>query len=63
MGRIQNLGPVTTYGVNDTVLDSWGQIETWVAGVEIFGCNGSPSTRLMKIARETRRLDPLIRAL
>ncbi len=33
--NVHNLGPVTTYGVNDMVLDSWGQVETWTAEKEI----------------------------
>ncbi len=32
--KVKNLshnGPVTTYGVNDMVLDTWGHVEKWVA--------------------------------
>ena len=29
--RVCNHGPVTTYGVNDMVLDNWGAVEAWVA--------------------------------
>jgi hypothetical protein len=31
VGEVRNLGPVTTYGVNDMVLDNWGAVEQWVA--------------------------------
>lgn len=29
--EIHNLGPVTTYGPNDMVLDNWGRVERWHA--------------------------------
>ncbi|MGT2462551.1 hypothetical protein [Sinomonas atrocyanea] len=29
--RVVNLGPVTTYGQNDMVLDNWGIVRTWSA--------------------------------
>jgi hypothetical protein len=28
---VRNLGPVTTYGTNDMVLDNWGEVDRWVA--------------------------------
>lgn len=28
---VTNVGEVTTYGVNDMVLDNWGQVDTWIA--------------------------------
>ncbi len=42
INEVRNLGPVTTYGVNDMVLDSWGQIETWVAeeAITSYGVSG-----------------------
>src|SRR4029453_1419402 len=29
--EVINTGPVTTYGVNDMVLDNWGVVDTWTA--------------------------------
>jgi len=29
--RVVNVGPVTTYGQNDMVLDNWGEVATWTA--------------------------------
>ena len=29
--KVVNRGPVTTYGVNDMVLDNWGIVNEWVA--------------------------------
>jgi hypothetical protein len=39
---VRNLGPVTTYGVNDMVLDNWGQVDCWVAEEKLtsFGPSG-----------------------
>ena len=31
VNEIHNLGPVTTYGPNDMVLDNWGRVERWHA--------------------------------
>ena len=31
VGLVHCLGPVTTYGPNDMVLDNWGQVDRWVA--------------------------------
>lgn len=28
---VRNRGPVTTYGVNDMVLDNWGAVDRWIA--------------------------------
>ncbi|MFJ7567923.1 hypothetical protein ACIQW9_13275 [Herminiimonas sp. NPDC097707] len=28
---VHNLGPVVTYGVNDMVLDNWGNVDRWIA--------------------------------
>jgi hypothetical protein len=28
---VRNRGPVTTYGVNDMVLDNWGTVDRWIA--------------------------------
>ena len=32
---VRNLGPVTTYGSNDMVLDNWGQVDRWTADAKI----------------------------
>jgi hypothetical protein len=32
---VRNLGPVTTYGANDMVLDNWGTVDRWVASDKI----------------------------
>ncbi|MEG1680309.1 MAG: hypothetical protein RR326_09455, partial [Stenotrophomonas sp.] len=39
---VRNLGPVTTYGVNDMVLDNWGVVDQWEAQEKItsFGPSG-----------------------
>ena len=39
---VRNLGPVTTYGVNDMVLDNWGQVDRWEAQEKLtsFGPSG-----------------------
>jgi hypothetical protein len=29
--QVRNLGPVTTLGVNDMMLDNWGKVHTWIA--------------------------------
>ena len=29
--EVVDVGPVTTYGQNDMVLDNWGSVETWTA--------------------------------
>jgi hypothetical protein len=29
--EVRNLGPVTTRGVNDMLLDNWGSVHTWIA--------------------------------
>ncbi len=29
--EVHNVGPVTTYGVNDMVLDNWGKVHRWIA--------------------------------
>ncbi|MFE7131249.1 hypothetical protein ACFVIM_10350 [Streptomyces sp. NPDC057638] len=34
-GEVVNEGPVTTYGVNDMVLDLWGEVTTWTAHAPI----------------------------
>jgi hypothetical protein len=31
VAEVRNRGPVTTYGVNDMVLDNWGIVDRWVA--------------------------------
>lgn len=33
--RVRNLGPVTTYGPNDMVLDNWGTVDCWEAEEKI----------------------------
>jgi hypothetical protein len=33
--NVRNLGPVTTYGANDMVLDNWGAVDRWVAADKI----------------------------
>jgi len=32
---VRNRGPVTTYGVNDMVLDNWGSVDRWIADDKI----------------------------
>jgi hypothetical protein len=32
---VKNHGPVTTYGVNDMVLDNWGVVDLWIAEAKI----------------------------
>lgn len=32
---VRNRGPVTTYGVNDMVLDNWGTVDRWIADDKI----------------------------
>jgi hypothetical protein len=32
---VHNLGPVTTYGSNDMVLDNWGEVDRWVAEAKV----------------------------
>jgi hypothetical protein len=40
--RVCNRGPVTTYGVNDMVLDNWGAVDRWTAREPLtsYGPNG-----------------------
>ncbi len=40
--RVRNLGPVTTYGPNDMVLDNWGSVRQWMADDKItsYGPSG-----------------------
>jgi hypothetical protein len=40
--RVRNLGPVTTYGPNDMVLDNWGTVGAWTAEEKItsYGPSG-----------------------
>jgi hypothetical protein len=39
---VRNLGPVTTYGANDMVLDNWGTVDRWLATDKItsYGPSG-----------------------
>ena len=39
---VRNRGPVTTYGVNDMVLDNWGVVDRWIAEEKItsYGPSG-----------------------
>ncbi|HEY5265086.1 MAG TPA: hypothetical protein VIJ37_08835 [Steroidobacteraceae bacterium] len=39
---VRNRGPVTTYGVNDMVLDNWGSVDRWIAEEKItsYGPSG-----------------------
>lgn len=39
---VVNQGPVTTYGVNDMVLDNWGRVESWRAQAKVasYGPSG-----------------------
>lgn len=39
---VRNLGPVSTYGVNDMVLDNWGSVDRWIAEDKItsYGPSG-----------------------
>lgn len=40
--KVANLGPVTTYGPNDMVLDNWGTVDQWVVNDKItsYGPSG-----------------------
>lgn len=40
--RVENNGPVTTYGPNDMVLDLWGETPKWIANAPItsYGASG-----------------------
>jgi hypothetical protein len=40
--HVRNLGPVTTYGANDMVLDNWGTVDRWTASDKItsYGPSG-----------------------
>jgi hypothetical protein len=33
--EVRNLGPVTTYGPNDMVLDNWGTVDRWTADAKV----------------------------
>jgi hypothetical protein len=35
VGQVTNIGPVTTNGQNDMVLDNWGVVSTWTAAAPI----------------------------
>ncbi len=39
---VRNVGPVTTYSVNDMVLDNWGSVDRWIAEDKItsYGASG-----------------------
>lgn len=39
---VRNRGPITTYGVNDMVLDNWGVVDRWIAEEKItsYGPSG-----------------------
>jgi len=39
---VRNLGPVSTYGINDMVLDNWGSVDRWIAEEKItsYGPSG-----------------------
>lgn len=39
--KVQNDGAVTTYGVNDMVLDNWGRCEQWVSAGKLLSLNTS----------------------
>lgn len=39
--KVENLGPVTTYGINDMVLDNWGSCDHWLAKQNITSFNTS----------------------
>ncbi len=40
--RVEHLGEVVTYGVNDMVLDTWGTVDTWIAHAPVvsYGPSG-----------------------
>jgi hypothetical protein len=40
--RVEHLGEVVTYGVNDMVLDTWGAVDTWIAHAPVvsYGPSG-----------------------
>src|SRR5439155_2408679 len=42
VAQVRNRGPVTTYGVNDMVLDNWGTVDRWTAEAPLhsYGANG-----------------------
>ena len=50
---VHNLGPVTTYGPNDMVLDNWGAVDNWVAENKItsYGPSGVGFVNFGKISR------------
>lgn len=39
--KVQNNGPVTTYGINDMVLDNWGRCQLWQAHGKVMSRNTS----------------------
>ncbi len=39
--KVENLGSVTTYGINDMVLDNWGSCDHWLAKQNITSFNTS----------------------
>jgi hypothetical protein len=42
VGDVRNRGPITTYGVNDMVLDNWGTVDRWIASAPLtsYGRSG-----------------------
>lgn len=60
VGEIRNLGPVTTYGANDMVLDNWGRVERWHAHGKVtsYGPSGIGFVNLGELG--TLALDDLL---
>lgn len=58
--EVRNVGPVTTYGANDMVLDNWGRVERWhaLAKVSSHGPAGIGFVNLGALG--TLRLDALL---
>ena len=58
--EVRNRGPVTTYGVNDMVLDSWGIINRWIAEAPITS-HGSSGVGMVNFGpmNELRCLAPV----
>ena len=58
--EVRNLGPVTTYGANDMVLDNWGRVERWHAKAKVssYGSAGIGFVNLGAIG--TLTLDALL---
>lgn len=40
--KIDSVGPITTYGVNDMVIDVWGEVDDWICfeNIQSYGTSG-----------------------